>query len=259
MHELIKQTIEAHGGLDAWNRVRQVSMSFAPSGPSFKQRGPVGEAFTQQLMHVTVQAHEQKVAFDPFIKPGQLGLYGPERTAVVSSDGTLIEELIEPRRSLTAMAPGTPWTGPQVIYFVGYSLWMYITLPYSFLLDSVRVEEDETLIDNGETWRALKVTYPDTYPAHSTDQIHYFDNKGLMRRQDYTVDVNRDITIAHYMYDHRTFDGLVFPTKRRIVLRGPDRSPLWDKPLISADLEDFKITRVEETESAEGKCVDRCD
>ena len=64
-----------------------------------------------------------------------------------------------------------------------------------------------------------------------------------MRRQDYTVDVRQNRGAAHYIYDHRTFDGFVFPTKRRIYSRGPDRMPLGDRLLISVDLDDFRLTR----------------
>jgi hypothetical protein len=139
--------------------------------------------------------------------------------------------------------PGTPWSATELLYFFGYSLWMYFTLPYSFLADGVQCEEVEPWVEAGEKWRALKVTYPASYPSHSTEQIHYFDDKGLMRRQDYTVDVRHDLGAAHYINDHRTFDGFVFPTKRRIYARGPDRTPLRDRLLISADLGDFKLSR----------------
>jgi hypothetical protein len=98
-------------------------------------------------------------------------------------------------------------------------------------------------VEDGETWRALKVTYPASYPSHSTEQIQYFDDKGLMRRQDYTVDVRQNLKAAHYLDDHRKFDGLVFPTKRRICARGPRGMPLMDRLLISADFDDFKLSR----------------
>jgi hypothetical protein len=243
MHDLIKLAIEAHGGLEQWIKVRQVSAAFAPSGLGLRQRGPVGEAFTRMPTRVTVNTREQHVTFEPFLASGQRAIYEPHRTAVLSSDGAVVEELKNPRDSLKTMPPGTPWSAPQLIYFAGYSLWMYVTLPFSFLKDGVVCEEAEPWVEDGETWRALKVTYPDSYPSHSTEQIHYFDDKGLMRRQDYTVDVRQELKAAHYLFDHRTFDGFVFPAKRRICLRGPDRTPLWDHLLISADLDDFKISR----------------
>jgi hypothetical protein len=243
MHDLVQTAIEAHGGLEQWKQVRQISAAFSASGPSFKQRGPVGEAFAALPMRVTVDTREQKTLFEPFVASGQKGIYQPHRTIVESSEGGLVEALDNPRDTLRTVALGDPWSAPQVLYFIGYSLWMYFTLPYTFLADGVKCEEVEPWVEAGETWRALKVTYPASYPSHSTEQIHYFDNKGLMRRQDYTVDVRQNLSAAHYIYDHRTFDGFVFPTKRRIYSRGPDRVPLKDRLLISADLDDFKLTR----------------
>jgi hypothetical protein len=243
MHDLVKSAIDAHGGLRQWTEVRRISAAFTASGVSFKQRGPIGEAFASLPMRVTVDAREQQTIFEPFVALGQKGIYRPNRTVVESCDGALIEELDDPRESLRTKPLGSPWTAPQMLYFIGYSLWMYLTLPYSFLMDGVKCEEAEPWVEDGETWRALKVTYPASYPSHSTEQIHYFDDKGLMRRQDYTVDVRQNLAAAHYILDHRKFDGFVFPTKRQIYSRGPDRTPLRDRLLISADLDDFKLSR----------------
>jgi hypothetical protein len=243
MHDLVRTAIEAHGGLEQWSRVRRISAAFIGSGIGFRQRGPVGEAFTALSMRVAVDTCEQKTTIEPFVASGQKGIYQPYCTAVETSDGALVQDLKNPRESLQTMAPGTPWTAPQVLYFVGYSLWMYLTLPYSFLMEGVECEEADAWVEDGETWRALKVSYPSSYPSHSPEQIHYFDDKGLMRRQDYTVDVRQGLGAAHYIYDHREFDGFVFPTKRRIYSRGSDRAPLRDRLLISADLNDFELIR----------------
>jgi hypothetical protein len=241
MHDLVKTTIDAHGGLEQWKQVRGISAAFTASGVSFKQRGPIGEAFAALPMRVAVATREQKVTFEPFVASGQRGIYQPYRTVVESSDGTLVEELENPRDALKNKVQGTPWSATELLYFIGYSLWMYFTLPYTFLTDGVECEEVEAWVEAAETWRALKVTYPASYPTHSTEQIHYFDDKGLMRRQDYTVDVRQNLGAAHYIDGHRKFDGFVFPTKRRIYSRGVDRVPFKDRLLISAELDDFKL------------------
>lgn len=243
MHELVKLAIETHGGLERWARVHQISAALAVSGPGFEQRGPHGEAVAALPMRVIVDAREQKTTFEPFAAPGQKGIYGPDRTAIESYSGALVEGLDNPRDSLKKMAPGTPWSAPQVLYFLGYSLWMYLTLPFSFLAEGMQCEEVEPLVEGDETWRALKVTYPVSYPSHSTQQIHYFDEQGLMRRQDYTLDVRQNLGAAHYLDRHRHVEGLVFPTRRRIYSRGADRVPLRDRLVISADLDDFKLSR----------------
>lgn len=244
MHDLVKLAIESHGGLDEWKKVRQVSARLSPSGAGFKARGPIGEDFTRISNRVTAETGTQKVVIDPFIKPGQRGIYEPHRAVIESYDGTLLEVLDNPRESLTTMKAGMPWSGPQIIYFIGYSIWMYFGTPYSLLTEGIECEEVEPWMENGETWRALKVTYPASVPSHSTEQIYYFDDRGLIRRQDYDVDVRQDLKAAHYLRDYERFDGFLFPRKREIVLRGPDRVPVWDRVLISASFDDYKVTRV---------------
>jgi hypothetical protein len=258
MHDLVKSAIEAYGGLEQWKQVRQISATLRASGAGFKQRGPVGEAFAQTSTRLRVNTREQRVTMEPFIVPGQRGTYEPSRTSVESLDGSLLEELRNPRESLETLPAGTPWSKSQLIYFLGYSVWMYFTLPFTFLKEGIKCEDAEPWIENGAIWRGLKVTYPDSYPSHSTEQIHYFDDNGFMRRQDYTVDVRQDLKIAHYLYDDHKFDGFVFPTKRRICLRGPDGQPLWDRTLISADFDDFQLVS-DERESGKHWCADTCD
>jgi hypothetical protein len=243
MHDLVEATIEAHGGLEAWRKVREVSADFTPFGPSLKARGPLGEEIEHMTMGLTVNTREQEVSFAGYLDPGHTGIYRPDRTRVVAADGALVEDLHNPRASLTQMAPGTPWTATQILYFLGYSLWMYVTLPYSFHMEGVTFEEVEPLEEGGETWRALKVTYPASFPTHSTEQIHYFDEYGYMRRQDYTVDIRQDLGAAHYMSGHRKFDGFLFPTQRRIYRAGANRTPLKDELLIAGDFENFRVTR----------------
>jgi hypothetical protein len=125
MHDLVKTAIEAHGGLEQWKQVRQISGTLSVSGPSFKQRGPVGEAFTRLPTRVTVDAREQKSVLEPFVASGQRGIYLPNHTVMESFDGTVIEELDDPRDALKTKVPGTPWSATELLYFIGYSLWMY--------------------------------------------------------------------------------------------------------------------------------------
>ncbi|WP_446744793.1 hypothetical protein [Silvibacterium acidisoli] len=244
MNSLVKKVIEAHGGLEPWSSVDKISATFRASGSGFKQRGPLGEALTQAPMQVHIATKVKEVTFKPFLSEDQVGIYRIDRTWIESKGGTLVESLDHPREVLEQLPQGAPWTGPQLIYFLGYSLWMYHTLPYSFLEPGIVCENAEPWSEGGETWQGLKVTYPDSYPAHSKEQIHYFDSEGIMRRQDYTVDVRQNLKIAHYMLDHQVVDGFVFARKRRICLRGEEGQPLWERTLIAADLENFAISRV---------------
>jgi hypothetical protein len=242
MHDLIKSAIEAHGGLDRWNQVRQISATFAPGGVSLKQRGQ--EAFTRTATRVTVDALKQKTIFAPFLAQGQCGIFEPERSAVETADGAILEELKDPRPSFKNIPAGTPWSATQLAYFAGYAMSMYFTMPFLLLRDGTECQEVEPWVEDGETWRALKVTFPGSFVTHSAEQTIYLDGMGLMRRQDYSVEVSGDAKVAHYLYDHREFDGIVFPTRRHAYPRARDLKPQKDIVAISADLSDFKLTRV---------------
>ena len=75
--------------------------------------------------------------------------------------------------------------------------------------------------ENGETWRGLRVRFPDDVPAHSREQLYYFGDDGLLRRNDYTAEVFGGwAKAAHYCWEHRDFSGLVVPTHRKAMPRG---------------------------------------
>lgn len=61
---------------------------------------------------------------------------------------------------------------------------------------------------------------PIRLPTHSDEQTFYFNEKGLLQRLDYVIDVAGGAG-AHYCYDHASFGGIVYPTLRRVVFRKP--------------------------------------
>src|SRR3546814_14478541 len=60
-------------------------------------------------------------------------------------------------------------------------------------------------------------------------QTFYFDQSGLLRRHDYSVEIMGGTTSANYATDHKAFDGLIFPTKRRVYAADADNRPILDR------------------------------
>jgi hypothetical protein len=241
MHRLVQSSIEAHGGLDRWQQIRQISASLAPGGIAFRQRGQ--DAFTRTPTRVSVDTVAQGATFQPFLAPDQRATYLPDRTTVETAEGTILEQLDGPRQSFRSMAAGTPWKATQLAYFVGYAMWMYLTMPFSLLTGGIACEETEPWDEEGETWRALRINFPSSYVTHSREQTLYFDASGLMRRLDYAPEISGGVKVAHYLHDHRAVDGIVFPTRRRVHLRGADLRPQKEPVVITADLGDFELSR----------------
>jgi hypothetical protein len=59
--------------------------------------------------------------------------------------------------------------------------------------------------------------------VHNKVQTSYFDaDTGLQRRIDYSPDVNGNPLVAHYTSEHHKFDGIIVPTRRRVLLRSKE-------------------------------------
>jgi len=58
---------------------------------------------------------------------------------------------------------------------------------------------------------------------------------------DIAVEVNANAQIAHYTQGYKTFDGLAFPTRRRVYRRNPDGTPDRSLTAITLDIGDITI------------------
>jgi hypothetical protein len=89
----------------------------------------------------------------------------------------------------------------------------------------------------------LGVTFPNTIANHNADQVFYYDDAFMLRRVDYSPDVTENPPVAHYTYGHKTFDGFVFPTRRRVLLRDADGIANQTLVPITIEVTDLKVSR----------------
>ena len=130
----------------------------------------------------------------------------------------------------------------QVAYFRSYATWHYLVEPYIFTWPGVEAHEVEPWTENGQTWRVLGVTFPDSIDVHSAAQLYYFDDAGLLRRMDYQPVVNGNRRVAHYIRSEATFARIVVPTQRYIYRRNEDRTPDLSNVSITLDFSDVKFS-----------------
>jgi hypothetical protein len=219
MADLLDRIFEAHGGLDRWDTT-QVRFTGTAGGilplprPDFL--APTG---------ATLDTHGQHAVIEPFGASDRRGLFTPGHVEVQDTDGRVLAERDEPRRAFDGHSPGTLWDELQVAYFAGYSFWTYLNVPFVLARDDVRVEEIEPWREHGETWRRLRVEFPDHIVTHNSVQTLYFGNDNhLLRRHDYSPDVLGNPLDAHYTTEYRTYDGFAFPTRRFVLRREPDNT-----------------------------------
>jgi hypothetical protein len=90
--------------------------------------------------------------------------------------------------------------------------------------------------------RGLRVRFPQDIHSHSSEQSLYFDDGGLLRRQDYQVDVAGRARAAHLISDYVDVQGLLLPTRRRVFMRSADGTLQLDRMPVSIDLSDFELS-----------------
>ena len=91
----------------------------------------------------------------------------------------------KPRRSrsvISGQEQFTPWDDLDVAYFSGEALYTYCNTPFLCTYTGFSSEEISSIQVDGETWRRLRVIFPDTVKSHTKTQIFCFGPDGLLRR-----------------------------------------------------------------------------
>jgi hypothetical protein len=187
-------------------------------------------------VYVTAHLHEEWVSHHPFGAADRRSAFTPERVAIQTDDGTVVEELTQPRTSFAGHTLETPWTTLQLAYFVGTAMWTYLTQPFTFALPGFETSELGPWEEAGERWRRLHVEWPGNLATHSTGQTLYFGDDGLIRRHDYDVEIMGGNNAAHYMSDYTEVAGIMIPTKHRVFPRAPNGQALEEPLIVSIDV-----------------------
>ncbi len=232
--DLAQFAIEAHGGLERWNRFSTVSSRLIQGGVFW---GVKGKAGVLSDVTIKVDLRGERVSHWPCGSPDRRSRFEPQRVALENVNGEVLEELLQPRSSFKGHTFETPWTDLQLAYFVGCAMWTYMNTPFFLARPGIQSEEIAPWQEAGETWRRLKVHFPAEIATHSKEQTLYFDQQGLLKRHDYHMEISGDIGAAHYVSDIEKFSGIVFPTKHRIFGLQPDGHAAPEPLVVSIDID----------------------
>lgn len=238
--KLLDEVLAAYGGVGRWQQIDTIAIHQNVGGVlwSLKQVDGILDEST-----VEIRVQEQRAWHRPLPEPGMRSAYTPDRVVIESDDDAHreVQTLRDPRASFAGHTLTTPWSPLQLAYFAGYAMWTYLSEPYSLTFPGVHTEELGDWHEDGQTWRRLGVRYPDTIATHSADQVLYVDSDGLLRRRDYQVDVAGGTPAAHYMDEHREFDGIVLPVKRVVHGRDEHGRKVPEPITVSIDIDDVRV------------------
>jgi hypothetical protein len=238
---LLDDVLATYGGADRWQQVDTIKIHQIVGGALWQLKGVDGIINDST---VEIRLKEERAWHRPLPKPGLRSSFSPDRVAIETDEDNpkIVESLTSPRDSFAGHTLGTPWSMLQLAYFAGYAMWTYLSEPYSLTLPGVHTEEVGEWNEDGQIWRRLAVRYPASIATHSAEQILYVDTDGLLRRRDYGVDIAAGSPAAHYMDDHREFDGLVLPVKRVVYGRDDNGHPVLDVVLVTIDIDEIAVS-----------------
>ena len=239
MNDLLEIVLAAHGGLDRWNQLTTVSARLIQGGALWALKGQPG---VLDDVVVTASLHQERVSHRPFGAADRHSAFTPERVAVETDDGAMLEALDQPRASFAGHTPETPWSTLQLAYFVGTAMWTYLTQPFTFAMPGFRTIELGPWDEAGQRWRRPRVTWPSYLATHSTEQTLYVTTDGLLARHDYDVEISGGSAAAHYLSDYVDVAGIRVPTRHRIFPRTPDGQSLVEPLIVSIDLSEITFT-----------------
>ena len=237
MTELLHQALTAHGGLDRWNKVKAIKVAASITGAIWYVKG---KPDVLKDVVLTVEMRNERVTVD-FPGQNKRAIFEPNRIVIETTDGTPIEARDNPEESFQGQQRETPWNDVHVIYFVGDALWTYLNTPFLYTHEGFTTEEIASIQVEGETWRRLKVTFPDNVKSHTKEQISCFGPDGLLRRHDYTVDILGGATGLNYALDYRNVDGIMIPTRRRVYAYEGDYHLVKEPLLVAIDMREIKL------------------
>ena len=233
MNNLLARVIDAHGGMDFWNRYKKVEATIVSGGGFFRLKGVPQDSAPRRM---TVWLHEERASVFPFGAPDQRTMFTPERIAIEKLDGTVVAERQIPRDSFAGHQMNTPWDALHRAYFNGEALWTYLTTPFLLTMNGVRVEETEPWREESETWRVLRAYFPGSIETHCGIQDFFFDEDLILRRHDYSVNIAGGFPAAQLTSDYVIANGIHLPTKRRAYTRGGDRRPVLEMLMVAIDI-----------------------
>jgi hypothetical protein len=236
---LIQRAIDRHGGWALWARLESVTLGLRELRGLLPAIKGYGRTF-ELPRSLTAFPRRQRVEFNQQGHRNCAGVF--ERGTVSLLDpvsGRVLAESAEHRRTFRGLRRLRRWSALDAFYFFGYAFASYTAMP--FVLPDLPFRRLVVGSWCGERLQGVEIEYPAGAHVHSRRQRYFFDEGGLLRRNDYVAEVvGWWATGAHGWDDYANVDGLAVPTRRTVVFRA-GRRPVRFLPVLSATFEDLSV------------------
>ena len=235
--ELLRQVLQAHGGLERWQQVRSIQARLSSGGFAFAFKF---QPHALRGLQISVEPHTPRVVLANFMRPGWRGIWTPDRVQLLDEQGCQRDARERPRAQFSRWSRQLRWDKLDILYFAGYALWNYLSFPFLLVHPGVSVKAEESTQESGA--RCLRAHFDATVATHSAVQKFHIDSECNLLRHDYTADVIGGwARVANLCQASTQVQGFRFYTRRKVFpIMGTSILPL--PTLVWIELDDLTVS-----------------
>jgi hypothetical protein len=228
----LKRALAAYGGEAFWRAARAIRATVSTTGLAFalKRQKPF------RRVSVECDVRQPMTRLTPVNPGGAAGILRGGDVSLEKPPGVEIARRQDARSFFPYGRRLLWWDSLDQTYFAGYALWNYLVFPALMLREDIRWQETGP--------NRLRAAFPASIPTHSPVQEFLFDPaSGLLRQHNYTAEVMGGwAKAANVIVEHGIWNGLPYPSRRRVTPRKKDGSPAGGPVLIDLIIHDWKVT-----------------
>jgi hypothetical protein len=210
--EFLDRACDRHGGLETFELTPRLSLVLAEFGGAVPWLKGVGRRFAAPRA-VDLWPHQCRAVFYDYPGQDRVAIYDHGCVAITDDPDLQLEGPTH-RATFAGIAKWRTWWPEDAVYFLGYALLLYVSLPYA--LRAQRLMSAWRRPDGVELW----YRFADGADTHSAVQGFYFDESGLLVRHDYRAEIlGAMFNGAHFSADYTAIAGLQLATRRTVYAK----------------------------------------
>jgi hypothetical protein len=206
------------GGFETWRALHEIRLHLEQLSGFLPWLKGYGRTFTLPRT-AEIRPHQRWLRFSNYPDPEHVGIFDNGRVRLERCDGkAVIAQADDHRQSFRGLAMNRRWSPLDALYFFGYALTHYHSLPFS-LFDARLVRASE-VGSGSERLSVLDLELPADLPTHGRRQQFYFDRAGRLVRHDYHTEIVGFFACgAHFWQRQTRFNGFPIALTRHVTLR----------------------------------------
>jgi len=234
---VLERACEHYGGFETWNALHEVRLHLEQLCGFLPWMKGNARTFIAPST-AEIRPHQRWLRFLRYPDPEHVGIFADGKVRIERLDeSAVISHADDHRQSFRGLAKNRRWSSLDALYFFGYALTHYHSLPFS--LYDARLIRFREVGSGRNRLSALDVELPADLHTHSRRQRFYFDPSGRLERHDYHAEIASFFARgAHFWQRQTRFNGFPIALSRYVTLRlGSQSVPLTALHAVFRDAE----------------------